>query len=573
MAELPAQRLGAVAIVVMGNPNVTVTEGSGPGATTDNLPMTSYRRVPATLATRLGAIPGVRAAIAERSVPLALDLPDGRVVTGTSAEPITGYGWPSAALTPFRLRVGHAPAGARGLVLGAGLARRTGLRLGDKVRLAGQGRSPFTIAGIAAAPPHDPAGDWSVFFSEPEATARYGHPGQVDLIGIVAQPGTSPALLAARVRAVSGQHLSVLAGSDRGTAADLTAATDLENLSALGGGAGAEIALISLFVVASTVALAVAERARMLALLRAVGATPGQVRRMVMAELAALGVLAGLVGYLPGTWLAAASVRGLAAHQFIPPSTRPWTTPWELLISAGAAIVVAELSGLLAARRASRIRPAAALAEASIERRSPRPFRLVLGLGALGGGVVLAAGGGHLGTSALGEVLVSGSAATRPAALSTEIAALSGSYPGIRVASRTVANAQDELLTSQTSYLNDLLLALIGLLAAVALVNTLVVATLQSREELALLRRVGATAGQLLAMTTWQAAEITLVGVLLGAGAAAVAVVAVTKALTGSWLPYLSWAPAAVILGPVVLLTGLAMLAPTTRMLAPDALE
>lgn len=103
--------------------------------------------------------------------------------------------------------------------------------------------------------------------------------------------------------------------------------------------------------------------------------------------------------------------------------------------------------------------------------------------------------------------------------------------------------------------------------------NTLVVATLQSREELALLRRVGATAGQLLAMTTWQAAEITLVGVLLGAGAAAVAVVAVTKALTGSWLPYLSWAPAAVILGPVVLLTGLAMLAPTTRMLAPDALE
>jgi putative ABC transport system permease protein len=573
MAELPAQRLGAVAIVVMGNPNVTVTEGSGPGATTDNLPMTSYRRVPATLATRLGVIPGVRAAIAERSVPLALDLPDGRVVTGTSAEPITGYGWPSAALTPFRLRAGHAPAGARGLVLGAGLARRTGLRLGDKVRLAGQGRSPFTIAGIAAAPPHDPAGDWSVFFSEPEATARYGHPGQVDLIGIVAQPGTSPALLAARVRAVSGQHLSVLAGSDRGTAADLTAATDLENLSALGGGAGAEIALISLFVVASTVALAVAERARMLALLRAVGATPGQVRRMVMAELAALGVLAGLVGYLPGTWLAAASVRGLAAHQFIPPSTRPWTTPWELLISAGAAIVVAELSGLLAARRASRIRPAAALAEASIERRSPRPFRLVLGLGALGGGVVLAAGGGHLGTSALGEVLVSGSAATRPAALSTEIAALSGSYPGIRVASRTVANAQDELLTSQTSYLNDLLLALIGLLAAVALVNTLVVATLQSREELALLRRVGATAGQLLAMTTWQAAEITLVGVLLGAGAAAVAVVAVTKALTGSWLPYLSWAPAAVILGPVVLLTGLAMLAPTTRMLAPDALE
>lgn len=181
-----------------------------------------------------------------------------------------------------------------------------------------------------------------------------------------------------------------------------------------------------------------------------------------------------------------------------------------------------------------------------------------------------AAGGGHLGTSTLGEVLVGASTSTNPTTLSEEIASLSNSYSGLQVASRSVANAQDELLNSETSYANDLLLSLIGLLAGVALVNTLVMATLQGRDELVLLRRVGATVRQLLAMTAWEVVEVTLLGVLLGAGAAASAIVAISKALTGSWMPYITWEPVALILGIVVALTGLAVLAPTARMLAAD---
>ena len=169
-----------------------------------------------------------------------------------------------------------------------------------------------------------------------------------------------------------------------------TAASDLSNLSSLGDTAGTDIVLISLFVVASTVALSVAERARTMALLRAVGATPGQVRRTVMLELAVLGIVAGLVAYLLGTWLAEMSVRGLVAHELAPPSTHAWASPLELLPSTVAAVVVAELAGFFAARRASRIRPAAALEEATIERHFPRPVRLLLGIGAFAGGLVLA---------------------------------------------------------------------------------------------------------------------------------------------------------------------------------------
>ena len=149
-----------------------------------------------------------------------------------------------------------------------------------------------------------------------------------------------------------------------------------------------------------------------------------------------------------------------------------------------------------------------------------------------------AAGGGHLGTNSLAQVLVAGSKQTSPTALHSAIGSLAARYPGMQAASRSVANAQYELANSQTSYANNLLLSLVGLLAGLALVNTLVLVTLQGREELLLLRRVGATVRQLLAMTAFRFATVVLVGVVLGAGAQIVAIAAASKAIAGSWTPY-----------------------------------
>ena len=92
-----------------------------------------------------------------------------------------------------------------------------------------------------------------------------------------------------------------------------------------------------------------------------------------------------------------------------------------------------------------------------------------------------AAGGGHLGTNSLAQVLVAGSKQTSPTALHSAIGSLAARYPGMQAASRSVANAQYELANSQTSYANNLLLSLVGLLAGLALVNTLVLVTLQGR--------------------------------------------------------------------------------------------
>jgi putative ABC transport system permease protein len=102
----------------------------------------------------------------------------------------------------------------------------------------------------------------------------------------------------------------------------------------------------------------------------------------------------------------------------------------------------------------------------------------------------------------------------------------------------------------------------------VALVNTLIMATVERREPLRLLRRVGATTRQLLSMTGWQAIMLSGTGITLGAAATAPSVLVVSKALTGNWAAYLTWPPVLAIISAVLALTGLSVFVPTTWILA-----
>jgi putative ABC transport system permease protein len=168
----------------------------------------------------------------------------------------------------------------------------------------------------------------------------------------------------------------------------------------------------------------------------------------------------------------------------------------------------------------------------------------------------------------LGEVLVRGAPGVAPVTLSSELAPLAARFPGLTVASRSVVNAQAQVYLAQQSYGNELFLGIIVLLAAVALVNTLVMATVERRGALFLLRRVGATTRQLLSMTIWQTVILDLTGLILGVAAGAASVVVVSKQLAGTWMPYLTWPPMAVIGATVVGLTIIAILAPTLWLLA-----
>ena len=159
----------------------------------------------------------------------------------------------------------------------------------------------------------------------------------------------------------------------------------LEDLSSLFGTMAGVSMFMALFVVASTFGFVVATRRRELGLLRLVGATPHQVRRMVLGEALVVAVLATVVGCLVATALAPA-VTALLRSGGVTTLDLDLPAPYlAWAIAAGGGVGVALLGSWRASRRAARIAPVAALQEAGFERRRVTLWQFVIGTLCLGG--------------------------------------------------------------------------------------------------------------------------------------------------------------------------------------------
>lgn len=116
----------------------------------------------------------------------------------------------------------------------------------------------------------------------------------------------------------------------------------------------------SIFLVAGSFNIAVQERSRELALLRAVGATQKQVMRLVVQEALLLGSLGALLGLLLGWGGALVAMEATAASIGLPAETL--TVPWLSLVIIGAAgAALAVVAAWRPARAAGAIAPLAAM--------------------------------------------------------------------------------------------------------------------------------------------------------------------------------------------------------------------
>jgi ABC-type antimicrobial peptide transport system permease subunit len=106
--------------------------------------------------------------------------------------------------------------------------------------------------------------------------------------------------------------------------------------------------IVSLFGIVNTLVLTVFERTREIGMLRAVGMTRRQVRRMIRAESVITALMGGVIGIVLGLVLG-----GLLAARidFI-----VFTLPWgQVIVFAIAAIVVGLLAAIFPARRAGKL--------------------------------------------------------------------------------------------------------------------------------------------------------------------------------------------------------------------------
>ena len=135
-------------------------------------------------------------------------------------------------------------------------------------------------------------------------------------------------------------------------------AADADTLgNALLGFAGIAV-LVGAFVIANTFSMLVGQRMRELALLRAVGMSRWQVRRMVLGEAAAVGLVGGVAGIVAGYGFAVLAVRLLEDTAGPAPVVVGWPA---LLVPLALAVGVTLLSAWASARRAAGTPPVAAL--------------------------------------------------------------------------------------------------------------------------------------------------------------------------------------------------------------------
>ncbi|UIX32019.1 ABC transporter permease [Streptomyces sp. GQFP] len=306
------------------------------------------------------ALAGLGRTVVDRTFPVS--------VPGMDEETV-GHPWSSAALTPYRLSDGRAPAAPGEVVVTAGSDSAVGV--GDRVK-AGTDRGTETVTVVGTLPA---AGfESAVFFDDAEA-ARISP--AIDAVAVHAGR-------AAVERAV-GSGFDVLTGDDR-RRADPDPDRDKEALvsvNALLGTAAGITGFVSVFVVASTFSFAVAQRRREFGLLRTAGATPAQVRRMVFAEAAVIGVLASAAGCLLGAESAPRLAEWMVDAGIAPSWFAIGDQTWPLHTAFWSGLFVA-LAGVVASSwRAGRVGPTEALRDSAVDSRTMPLSRRLIGAAVL----------------------------------------------------------------------------------------------------------------------------------------------------------------------------------------------
>ncbi|MGW0884671.1 FtsX-like permease family protein [Streptomyces sp. NPDC002671] len=295
------------------------------------------------------------------------------VQLATGSSDTTGHPWSSASYAGYRLVAGRAPRAADEIVVGGGstalIGRQTEVSTGDGVRR-------YQVVGFTGALWFENA----VFFSDAEA-ARLS-PGVNALVTSQDQSRLS-SLVGARAVVLTGDDLTRIDPDDTGGSAELA------NAQAMAGSTTGLAVCVAVFVVIATFAFATEQRRRELALLRLVGAAPGQVRRMVLGEALLIGLAAAITGCVLAP-LGTVPLRSWMLDHGVAPSW--FTIPFDvvpLLISFVIGVFAALAGSAATLLRVSLIRPVEVLRESAVERRGMTPVRWLLGIGMLAAAVIV----------------------------------------------------------------------------------------------------------------------------------------------------------------------------------------
>lgn len=381
-SQAPLGRLAGADVIVSADQTARVA-----GDLPQTLP--ERARVPADLVNRIAVLPGVAAAAGEVSFPAAVVDAHGRVVTAGNPR-TAGHNWSAAALLGSSRITGEAPVADDEIALDQGVAKAASVRPGDRVTVAAVGRpATYRVTALVG------DADGGVYFADSTASrlvalsagpaagttgTATGAVAKVDLIAVRAEPGAAEKVAAEIRGLVAGQRLVVSVGDERGDAAAPETAAARQILPLLAASMAGTILLIIGFIIGGALSVSIAARRRELALMRAIGATPKQIRRLAAAEATVVALLASAVGvplgYLLVEWLR----RLLVASGVVPESLPLVIGPLPALAAVLLVVLVVQVAARTAAWRISHLPATEAVAESRVEPRTPPKGRAFAGL-------------------------------------------------------------------------------------------------------------------------------------------------------------------------------------------------
>lgn len=347
--------------------------------------------VPADFVDELRAVPGIRTI-----QPTIGGL--GQIV-GSDDEPIGGNGPPTLAgnwiddpeLNPQHIAEGRAPRTKNEIVIDAGSAETGKIAVGDKVEVLLPEPVKFTVTGLTKYGEQNSLGGTTYVGMTFAAAEKYlAAKGEVTSIILQGDEGVTPEDLVARVDPLLPKKTEVITGEQL---------TEQQNQEIQGGFLNfftlflvifAVIAVIvSGFTIYNTFSVITAQKTRESALLRAVGASRGQVLGAVAGESLLIGVLASVVGCALGIGVAAALVGLFKSLGAVLDSASLVIEPYAMAIGFGVGVLVTLVAAIFPALRASRVPPLAALRDVAAEGRTRMPVRAVIGAVLIIGGVAV----------------------------------------------------------------------------------------------------------------------------------------------------------------------------------------
>jgi putative ABC transport system permease protein len=319
--------------------------------------------VPAELLDTVREVPGVANAVGSIQRVAQMIDKDGEPIA-TNGAPAIGASWSDDPdLNGVTLKEGSPPEGPDQVAIDKLTAENHDFEIGDEITIVfDTGPATFRIVGLVGLGDTDGFGGATVaVFSEADAATILDTQGTFDTIDIRADEGADVASVSAAIERVLPPRTEVVTGEQVGE----EASDSINQIISIFGTGLLVFAFITAFVAAFIInnvfGITIGQRLRELALMRGVGASQKQVRRLIVLEALIISGTATLLGILAGFGVAKLIIGIFNSAGAGFPSSSLILRPAAVIVSLIVGVGVTMASVIVPARRAGKVPPVAAM--------------------------------------------------------------------------------------------------------------------------------------------------------------------------------------------------------------------